>query len=689
LPPTSSLTGGLRFPEIKLGIYVKEGKEKDLASFIRRFAPKEKLRPTLIDWENLLMQVADGYQVCKGIVHGVQKDAVQNAWDARKTKMGKEWAIVFELIEGEEHGFFTLTDRGTTGLTGRVLTRDELEMGMELPREERWGRFEGLAFLKGESPMGATLGARGRGKFIFCAASKVRTILYDSLRPDGTYRFGAREVTKLESPVVAWDNEEGRRKLSEMTGGVLKPLEEVGTRIIIVDPIDELIGAVKNGEFLRYVGETWWEIILKYGAKISVRVNDREDVATILKEFALLDKDSEECRVWIKENEEIRAGGRPIKIKKLYIASRKGCVPEDIRGISIQRGGMKICNLLPYAPAEIANTVYGYVIFDDETELDLQRIESVEHYNYDFRRWPASVIKSYLEREWFEFAREKLGLGRDVREIRRQIQRDAERVALSALNRFAKVIGISVGPGRRVGGGGGGGEWKEIRISMPELEFPRRNDRRVNYNEPLGGISARAVNDSKALVNARFKMFLRRGDEVIRVYANQDVSLEPSSVTPPFGPGKETFSESDARGKYTIVARLISLMEENRGLVLDEKRKSLYLEENPPQYGFFEDCRPVEAPTSLPKMGWSIMGEHGGYIYEYNTAHPAYKAKENDARKLSEYLCWLMAHELCIIDLQLDEPKLFEEGDKIDSNSALRKVSEQVGRIMADYHSGV
>jgi hypothetical protein len=42
------------------------------------------------------------------------------------------------------HSFLVLQDQGTYGLTGRVLRPDELEA--DLPVEERWGRFENLAF---------------------------------------------------------------------------------------------------------------------------------------------------------------------------------------------------------------------------------------------------------------------------------------------------------------------------------------------------------------------------------------------------------------------------------------------------------------------------------------------------------------------------------------------------------------
>jgi len=61
-----------------------------------------------------------------------------------------------------------------------------------------------------------------------------------------------------------------------MTDAIIEPLDEIGTRIIIVDPIDEVIQDMKNGNILRYIGETWWEIILKREASIILKATSKE-----------------------------------------------------------------------------------------------------------------------------------------------------------------------------------------------------------------------------------------------------------------------------------------------------------------------------------------------------------------------------------------------------------------------------
>ncbi|GAH82008.1 unnamed protein product, partial [marine sediment metagenome] len=118
-------------------------------------------------------------------------------------------------------------------------------------------------------------------------------------------------------------------------------------------------------------------------------------------------------------------------------------VPEDIRGVAIQRDGMKICSIEPmYLGREIAEGVYGYITFDSDTEEALLEDEGIEHYFYDFRRSLPGTVKRFVVDEMTRFAREKLGYGTDARQLRRQQQRNAERRALVAINKFAKEIGI-------------------------------------------------------------------------------------------------------------------------------------------------------------------------------------------------------------------------------------------------------
>jgi len=658
-----------------------------MGGFIKPFLVAGEIRPTYINWPGHLKGIVDAYEEHSGIPHGVQKDAIQNGWDARKYKKGRGWSFVFELTEGEAHTFLTMTDTGTHGLTGRILTEED--MLEDLPPIERWGRFENLAFTKEPAGESVPLGSRGRGKFIFVGASKENVILYDSLREDGAYRYGFRYIERTGSPVAAYDEERGKEKLAEMTSGTLQPLTEVGTRVVIVDPIEDLVHAIRSGEFSRYIGETWWEILTKYKAEIVLRHDGLDVKATPPKDFFLPEEDTGEYRVWVKKHKRIPGG---YKIKKLHTVSRrKGEVAPDIRGISIQRGGMKICCVDPsrYLPPEIRDTIYGYITLDESTELGLREAEGVEHYTFDFRKTTVNAIRQYIWNEMSEFAKAKLGWGADIREIRRRQQRNAERLALNAINRIAREIGL-LGIGGGTKSGGGGGEWKEIRVQMPALKFPRERDLRVDYGENLGNISARVVNASENRIKVRFKMYIHYSGKLIDTYVEKDLSLQPDSQSEMFGPYKEVFSKKrhPDKGRYTIMARILSLMEDNRGEVLDEKKKNFYLEENPPARGLFEKFEPVEYPEGYQKMiGEAMPGESEGYKIQYNITHPACRVAESNETDLAEYLFRLAAHELCRIDLLQEKPKLFEEADRETPDALLQKTLRIIGDFIFTYLS--
>ena len=649
-----------------------------------------ELRRTVRNWPEDVKAVADGYRTHTIISHAVQKDAIQNGWSAKKNRKGREWNFTFELIEARDRKFLLMTDEGTTGLTGKVLTPEEYEI--DLPGEERWGRFEGVAFTQPRAER--TLGSRGRGKFIFVAASNEFTILYDTLRDDGTYRFGFRTVIRTESPVAAYDGEDGKQKLREMTSNLIQPLSSVGTRVIIVSPLDELVYDIKSGRFVRYIGETWWEIIQKHDATIRVKAGGREKIASIPKEFDLKDEDSGKFKVWLKGNQRIPVSFGETRIKNLHIVYNSDkAVPEDIRGVAIQRDGMKICKIEPrYMGREIAERLYGYINFDRDTEEALLEDEGIEHYSYDFRRAQPGAVKRFVEDEIMRFAQEKLGYGIDARELRRQHQRNAERRALVAINRFAREIGIGIGPGRRGGGGGGGPRTpKEIYIEFDDMNFPRQDDLRVNYGESISNIGARIVNNSDTEVIVRFKLFVRFYDRLIKTYAEQDFIIPPQHSSDHIGPYQEIFQQADfpSTGRYTIVAMIISLRDEDKTTKLDVENRSFYLEEDPPEHGLFEKCEPMEFPERAKMiMAESLTGERGGLVLQYNINHPANEAVQGQEDDLAAYLVWLMGHEMCRYDLLQENPVLFDTEDKDNPDAVLRKTLRKIGEFIHRFRMG-
>ncbi len=650
------------------------------------------LRRTVENWPNKITTIIDGYQNWTSLSHAVQKDAIQNGWSARTKKGGKGWSFTFELLETSARKFLLMTDEGTTGLTGRVLTPEEYES--DLPPEEKWGRFEGVAFTQDRAER--TLGSRGRGKFVFVGASQEQTILYDTLRSDNTYRFGFRTIKKTDSPIAAFDDDEGRELLDEFTSGLIKPLDVVGARVIIVNPIEELVEDLKKGKFIRHIGETWWEIILKYNATIKVRADGDEHIATIPEEFCLDESDSEHVKVRTTSNQNILSSGSEIRIKKLYIAHNSDKItPEGIRGIAIQRDGMKICTIEPkYLSRDIIEGLYGFITLDSDAEEEILEYEGIEHYSYAFTKGLPRVIKRYIEDQTQRFAKEKLGYGMDARERRRQQQRNAERRALTAANNFAKELGIGLGPGLKPTGKRKKKqiEWKKTYLHMEELEFPRPSDLRINYEETLKNIGSTIVNKSDEDIEVRLKIYLRFDDGVVKHFIEEDVSIAQGSESKLFGPFEEKFEEIDypAKGKYTITATIISLQEENKGEKLDYRIKSFYLEDDPPLGGLFERCDAVGLDDEPIKywMGFSEMGSENALALYYNVNHPSYSYVAEEEEDLAEYIIRIAGQEICRFDLMQDSPKLFGEEHLIGPEDVIKQERQIVGELIYKFRKG-
>ncbi|NOH04737.1 MAG: hypothetical protein HND47_23585 [Chloroflexi bacterium] len=659
-----------------------------------------RARSTVINWPVQVESIVDGYRGFRGISHGVQKDAIQNAWDARKDKKhANGWSITFELIKGKSgRRYFAITDQGTTGLTGRVLKPEELET--DLPPEERWGRFENVAFTKG--PSEEALGSRGRGKFIFVGASAHQAeidkklfknlILYDTLREDGIYRFGYRTIVITDSPIDSYDGDEGKKMLRILTEGSIEPLNHVGSRVIIVDPIDELIDDMESGKFVEYICETWWEIIQKYNASIYVKTPTKSWKGKIPKEFVLPTEDSKEYKVWIQKDRPL-PGAPKYRVKCLHIVRRnKGPIPEELRGVAVQRGGMKVCPIyIRYAPQDVTESVYGYIAFDKDLDNALRADENPEHYSFDFRRSLPKAVKQYVEDELTKFAREKLGLGVDPKKVQHQRQTNAEQRAMFAVNKIASKFGM-LGKGEVVPPPPPPPPQppRLLRLEMPLFKFPR-DSHRVNYGETVSNILLTAYNDTEKKVQVGLKMYLFFEDvQLVKYIENEEIRLYSHSASKTFGPFKQHFTEEDfpGKGKYTIRAKMISLDKETKGDELHVLSRHFWLEQDPPEKGLFEKCEALDYPEEMIKiMGEAVRGESEGYLFQYNNIHPAKRAVDDEEDSLTEYLVKIMGLQLPWIDLRREKPVLFSKEDLESPENIAQKVSKIMGQILYEYYS--
>ena len=87
----------------------------------------DKKRQRAVDYKQLTNNTIESYP--HGITHGVQKDALQNGWDAAlkysKSFIQNNWKFEFKLFKNSKGKIlFSMTDSGTTGLSGKKTAAD-------------------------------------------------------------------------------------------------------------------------------------------------------------------------------------------------------------------------------------------------------------------------------------------------------------------------------------------------------------------------------------------------------------------------------------------------------------------------------------------------------------------------------------------------------------------------------------
>src|SRR5699024_2178135 len=311
------------------------------------------------NWKSQIDQIVRGYESepAKGLVHGIQKDAIQNSWGHKTNKRGNGWGMKFKLINNHKGNFLIIEDWGTHGLTGPNINMDNIGDYADLPNEYRLARFSTMNFSGGNEGAGLF----GRGKTLFSAASKDAYYLYDSLvQPEG-YRANYK---KLENTGLTLGKEAAEGKSAEnliynKTG--LNPLGRVGTRLIISNPIEDLVEAIKTGEFKKNIEETWWRIIFKYDAEILIEYDDNVEKAIVPKIYSKYIKNNE-FNIWNVEHKKVP---KYYTLKKLCLYITEEELPEDLQGVYIYRKDMKIGEVPLNIPSRIKKKYFGFIEVDE------------------------------------------------------------------------------------------------------------------------------------------------------------------------------------------------------------------------------------------------------------------------------------------------------------------------------------
>jgi hypothetical protein len=526
----------------------------------------------------------------KGLAHGVQKDAIQNGFGARaevrEVEACRNWSMTFQLKQIAGRDALVFWDGGTVGLTGDILTPDQIIERFAagtLGPDQRLGRF--LARFVSGGNLGA--GSFGRGKLIFHAASTTTNILVDSLRlSDSIYIALDRKVEggTLLQPRVPHVNDAARQFILAKTGGALTPLAIPGTRIAILDVKPEIVEAFQQSfsespsvyaaSFAHMIEETWWEIINRFDAKIFLCHGDRRLRVVLhdpMETIAEAEDNQEGVRVHSRINIPLTAGQQPYRIKEVRLVVMPSNVDEEYRDIWIQRKRMKVGSIARGidAHARIAKRLSGYIILEPNLEDLVESSEGTNHYGFHLGGTGVRQIRDTVRAELRDFER-RLGLvspSEDAESRRRLLD------SMKELNELAAELGLLTQQNVGV-------DHADIEILLREINLPQANSLRVEIGDRVGPIRYRLVNKAACAWTGGFRLKARQqGREETELFA-QRTSLGPESHLELEAPAFEVSRDLFENGKPVRLEAVFIKSDSNE--VVARCGRMLYIGTDPP-----------------------------------------------------------------------------------------------------------
>ncbi len=379
--------------------------------------------------------IIDGYKM--GSLRALAQEPVQNAMDAVRDGH-KTVSVEYRLLRrttdaGEPCFMLTVTDSGTTGLRGPIVSDKELAARQfKLSPEENWAAFEAQGYTKENED---ALGSRGQGKAAFLYHSKVpgnvrrMLMLYDTLLEDGKYRLGMRFARPVDQRLTRpLEDDEAIAAVQNETFPIdqdlavplgLSPLREIGTRVIIPFFDEEFVAAIgPGGEFERWLQRCWWRAIQTGRLHIRVVDEEQENETEIEAPSWWRDLPRQKGKLstagrWIK----LPGGGRAClwgdmpfgdghQIRRLVLLHSDALEEDEIvrdqpeyAGVQIMRGSQWIetrgarQDFGDYIPRDKRPGFRGYVEFDKQTDSLLRAAENSQHDGFDARGKKGEIVR--------------------------------------------------------------------------------------------------------------------------------------------------------------------------------------------------------------------------------------------------------------------------------------------------------
>ena len=657
-------------------------------------------QPQLRDDTRDLEAIGDGYRSKISseywLAYALQKDSIQNSWDAKISK--KNWKITIKLLQTEKGRFVEISDMGTVGLTGRLFgTRQELaEILKSKDPGDHLAHFISSNFSTKNSDSG---GRRGRGKSLFLISSTSSRFYFDSIRStDKAYVSGSIFIGENQGVEVIL-KENDKSYLADEIGKEFSQMAEPGTRIFIKDPKPEVVEAFLNGELKNFVEATWWEIIKKFDAKIEIGTENRLDNAQLLlwysNEFGVDNEDYE--RSEYKDFNLSRANKENLRVKRLVlIYSSKEEIPDGIKGIAIQRRGMTIERRATeqLVKEEGMSKVYGWLEMDESLEESMYDLEDVEHLSFMWVKNPAKDLLDQIKAKTREFAKKINVIETELTKEHKLHKKIEENVA-KVINDFLKNLGFSgLGQGKRKRVAAGKVSPNALRISFADFKTPN-DKKRIEYDETIQA-KDKVINDLDEEIYLTHRTWIVDSNGRTVRMTEKDLTIGGKSSNSQGWKDLKINEKEFPPGDYSLRSKIINLSE--TGIILPKIGRlekgleisnsiSFSVAKDPDSNGFIK-FEPVESDNKSRYI--TTRPESNSIIIEYNTKHPYIGAllpisKQEELQKFLLQTGIIVAfNQVMREDLSSENPRLFPDinNENYDASEVLPRVIEEVSKFM-------
>ncbi|MBL7150858.1 hypothetical protein ISS86_02925 [Candidatus Microgenomates bacterium] len=585
------------------------------------------------------------------------KEVVQNSWAARKSV--KEWSLKLDLLKADSKEYLTIEDHGSTGLIGSIPTnREHLQQILDRAKSED-NREEKLAFfLSFEYAMHGPEdpGQRGRGKSILFEVSKSKKIFFDTKRAsDDKYIFSVFNIGReaQEGWGRIFIEEEGVSQLRQHLP-TFTPKRDHGLRIIIEDPLKEIIDSFKKGDLEREIQFWWWAILAKYNARIYLNGNQIEKSpflpptiqgSEFFKEF----KCEDDSDLIIPEN-------REFIIKKIifsYIGEKKDFPDSKLEGIHFQRADQLIETKSSYELVGMPlSGVYGIIEFDRKLDNAVAGHEDPYHLGFSWSRSsPLFEVKKIIKAKLTSFAEEA-----GILEVEKKESRVIKKASLNAARRLAPVLknlnflSSSLGDGE-VRNRHKRGQDNPIRLSFGSLRTPS-NSERLDFGESLKDVTVKPISEYNESIAVIVKIRLEKEDGIFIDEKTEKVEISSSMPSQNIGWQELKIRRSKFRtGKLYIRAFMTAVEDKiiKKGGVPTKKieasdiicvsSRMLWINQDPEKkgFGFIDMSGPINILMS-PKVEKTVSGRHVIKCIYFNSRHPYFKQVSKNSKELENRL---------------------------------------------------